>query len=525
MAEGTDGMNADGNSGKAYIERLRRGGLRILEVQDSSHVLLDDDHLVATSSGVNACLEIPSKHAANPVMQPEHPWEGTLGYVAALYDEEEQLFKMWYQVRHQDGLPRACYAVSADAIHWDRPELGLFEFDGSRANNICYVSPVPPRGRGASNHVFKDYADPDPQRRYKMVVDLVDFRGRGIALIHSPDGLHWSEPQYTVLRGGFDTQNVVLWDDQQGCFRAYLRWWQYGLRHIRMATSHDLYRWSEPRWIHGPDADDPECLDVYTTGAAKYAAAPDVYVMQPAVFDQTADRLWGQLALSRDGETWTRFREPYLELGPADAWDRGSIYPAPMVAPVGDHIYLLYRGDEAGHGASLRGPGVGLATLRRDGFVAWRAHAGGGTLTTHLLAYNHGGGAIPGRGRLRLNIRADQGEARVELLDLQASALPGFAAADCDPITADSTEHVVNWGGSPVLDRLLGVPFALHVHLRHASLYSFRFSQRGDPEDELEQRIIEQERQFKAVPPGPQRERQHSIMQKFVDGLRHPGNP
>jgi hypothetical protein len=510
--------------GKAYIEHLRQSGLHILEVQDSNQVLLNDDHLVAGSAGVEPCLVQPDKHPANPVVRPEHPWEGHLGYVAAMYDEEEQLFKMWYQSRHQDDLPRTCYAVSADAIHWDKPELGLHEFDGSSANNICYQSPAPPRGRGASNHVFKDYADPDPQRLYKMVVDLIDFRGRGIALIHSPDGIHWSDPGYTVLQGGFDTQNVVLWDDQQGCFRAYLRWWQYGLRHIRMATSYDLYHWSKPICILGPDEDDPELFDLYTSGAVKYAAAPDVFIMQPAAFDHTTDRLWGELALSRDGETWTRSREPCLALGGEDAWDRGSIYPAPLAAPVGDRVYLLYRGEETGHGGSLRGPGIGLATLRRDGFVAWRAGPSGGTLRTHLLAYSHGGGDLPGRGRLRLNIRADGGEARVELRDLDGKAIPGFAAADCDPVTADSISHAVSWGGSPVLDRLHGLPFSMCVHLRDAELYSFCFRRRGGGTGELEQQIAAREQQLKAVPPGAQREGLRTSMQEFVDGLRQAAN-
>ena len=51
-------------------------------------------------------------------------------------------------------------------------------------------------------HVFKDYLDPDPQRRYKMVLDYYDFRGRGITFAFSPDGVHWEQMKYNVLHGG-----------------------------------------------------------------------------------------------------------------------------------------------------------------------------------------------------------------------------------------------------------------------------------------------------------------------------------
>ena len=44
-----------------------------------------------------------------------------------------------------------CYAESKDGIHWTKPDLGLFEFDGSKKNNIVWDGP------GAHNFTpFKD---------------------------------------------------------------------------------------------------------------------------------------------------------------------------------------------------------------------------------------------------------------------------------------------------------------------------------------------------------------------------------
>ena len=33
------------------------------------------------------------------------------------------------------------YAESADGIHWEKPDLGLFEVNGSTANNLVWMGP------------------------------------------------------------------------------------------------------------------------------------------------------------------------------------------------------------------------------------------------------------------------------------------------------------------------------------------------------------------------------------------------
>jgi hypothetical protein len=40
------------------------------------------------------------------------------------------------QVTHKLGL----YAESHDGIHWRKPELGLYQFNGSKANNIVLAN-------------------------------------------------------------------------------------------------------------------------------------------------------------------------------------------------------------------------------------------------------------------------------------------------------------------------------------------------------------------------------------------------
>ena len=42
----------------------------------------------------------------------------------------------------------ACYAESRDGITWTRPSLGLFEFNGSKDNNIVWVRARRPQPGG-----------------------------------------------------------------------------------------------------------------------------------------------------------------------------------------------------------------------------------------------------------------------------------------------------------------------------------------------------------------------------------------
>src|SRR5678816_2043366 len=139
--------------------------------------------------------------------------------------------------------------------------------------------------------------------------------------------------------------------------------------------------------------------------------------MVPAAFDWPSNTLYGQLALSRDGIDWFRFREPFLPLGSKGAWDSGSIYPVPSDVQVGGRTAIYYRGNDYGHGAEGK-TGYGVAFLRQGGFVGRRA-AGEGTLTTHLLRVNSP------RSVFYLDADARGGSIRAELIDAAGQVVPG----------------------------------------------------------------------------------------------------
>ena len=90
-----------------------------------------DDHRVESLKHAAFVMNPAKKYRDNPVYRREHPWEGNaIHYGAVLYDEQDQLFRMWVQNCHFTGKERKSkktvssvpagteqrrlYAVSAD---------------------------------------------------------------------------------------------------------------------------------------------------------------------------------------------------------------------------------------------------------------------------------------------------------------------------------------------------------------------------------------------------------------------------
>jgi len=208
----------------------------------SRQQLFLDDHVVDRMDGVGRQVHRPRRHPANPVLKPDRPWEvgggGTYLYGGTvLFDEEDDLFKMWYRVAeapvqgrdgqwHQpSGSYRACYAVSVDGINWEKPVLGSREFDGSTANNL-----LPPAEGGEEQlrrpNLIKDYAEPDARQRYKMLY-MDDFGGQwGLSKAYSADGIHWNMNvgDRQVFEQGIAPNGVLFgWDEGNREFVHYHR--------------------------------------------------------------------------------------------------------------------------------------------------------------------------------------------------------------------------------------------------------------------------------------------------------------
>jgi len=107
---------------------------------------------------------------------------------------------------------------------------------------------------------------------------------------------------------------------------------------------------------------------------------------------------------------------------------------------------------------------IGVATLRRDGFVGIVAD-GRGEVTTKPVTFT-------GK-HLFVNAECRFGSLAAEVLDEHGNVLPGFAAADCLPLArTDSTKAEIVWKGGN-LASLAGRPVRFRFKLHCGTFYSF----------------------------------------------------
>ncbi|MFH1264322.1 MAG: hypothetical protein ABIK89_01245, partial [Planctomycetota bacterium] len=228
----------------------------------SRRELFVEDTLIESLTG-GAELRLNHPEARELALEHDAPWEGTgSGYHSVFRDGD--LYRMYYKAWHldvSDGKLNSgvhplycCYAESDDGIHWRKPELGLHEFDGSKANNIVIAGGKIGNVNADPGHpaVFKD-ENPNcpPDARYKAI--LRSAGPRGLLPFKSPDGIHWSpmSDAPVITDGAFDSQNLAFWDPFRREYRAYWRiftagtttekvWKPTGYRAIRTATSPDF---------------------------------------------------------------------------------------------------------------------------------------------------------------------------------------------------------------------------------------------------------------------------------------------
>ena len=109
-------------------------------------------------------------------------------------------------------------------------------------------------------------------------------------------------------------------------------------------------------------------------------------------------------------------------------------------------------------------------TQRLDGFVAVTpadATQGAGSFVTKPFTF--------AGDHLELNLDAKGGAIRVELQDASGKPLPGFALADCTPISTNNVAATVAWKSHPSLKKVAGQTVRLYVEVNAAKLYAFQF--------------------------------------------------
>jgi hypothetical protein len=494
----------------------------------SRRELFVDPYLIERFDGASLRLHPPQPQEI--ALSCDAPWEGLApGYPTVFQDGS--CFRMYYRMMpaggSEDDDPRQMtgYAESRDGIHWKKPVLGLFEVDGSTANNVLW------RGEFSSNFMPVIDANPacPPAERYKAVAGN---SVKGLWLLVSDDGIHWRERDNAPLAlpaEAFDSGNHIFWDTVAGCYRIYWRQYRWGHpriqngRDVRTAVSPDLKTWGEASWLDyepnrsgSPEVDQTDdftCLwdnhQLYTSGILPYPRAPHILLGFPQRYcdrgwtvstDHLPDRAHRRrkadkgieggrptrlgtvvtdvlFMASRDGTSFYVWPEAVVRPGPQrpGSWYYGgawfalgmlqttSAFPG---APDELSIYIQERFAPETPGRLRR------HTFRMDGFGSLNAPLTGGRAVTKPFTFDGDRLSInfstSGGGRLRIGLQDDSG-----------TDIPGFALDDCDLQYGDELDRVVSWKTQSDVGTLRGRPMRMVVELKDADLYSFVFMPTG----------------------------------------------
>jgi hypothetical protein len=191
------------------------------------------------------------------------------------------------------------------------------------------------------------------------------------------------------------------------------------------------------------------------------------------------DTMNARLATTRGDQPWNLQwvygDTPLIPRGRPGQFDCRWIQPAPSIVTWRDRHWLYYVGLARNHAGqwcpNLTGPrgGIGVATIRRDGFISISAGPNGGLLRTRPLRFNGD--------RLTINaVTAETGSVSVEIQNANGQPIPGFALSDCTAFTGDKLSGIIRWKNNSDVSSLAGQPVRLRFVMKDADLYSFQFT-------------------------------------------------
>jgi len=476
----------------------------------------------------DACFKQGVPVPREPALSVDRPWEGIW-----LWPSQGGMFHrsgywhLYYSALQskQDQGDWLCHSQSQDGIHWEKPNLGVSEWNGSKANNIV---------QGADGGPWSDsqvcvFLDPRPEvpesERIKALkfpnLSSWDKVGAVEALrseiLVSADGSRFKKSgipiQLTSARKDAFDGFHIFWSEAERRFVGFFRWYEEVpvdqpdthphfrgpkgakrfMRTLFTSNSEDLIHWSEgiPMTYGNTPLE-----EIYRDGAFPYFRAPHIYVA-------TANRFFdGRKALSaeeletltfvpmtgRTGQTYdyssdcndtvlmsvrpgstvfTRlFMEAFVRPGPEiAAWTSRNNYSlVPMYQTGPDEMSFLLTCNHM-----LANPmKVQRFSLRLDGLASINAPYSGGEMVTVPLIFSGD--------RLELNYATSAaGQVQVEVQDSQGKPFPGFTLEGSKILIGDRIAGEARWKSGADVGALQGKTVRLRFVMRDADLYSLRF--------------------------------------------------
>lgn len=457
---------------------------------------LVDDYLIAKLDGAALTLHEPVPREVS--LTHDEPWEGNLSTYHTVF-KDGNLYRMYYRGWKYDADTEparftesvTCYAESSDGINWTKPELGLFEFQGSSRNNIVWRE-------GAATHNFSPFLDTNPackpEQKYKALGGTTD--SKGILAFQSGDGIHWSlmQTEPVITQGAFDSLNTAFWDATGKCYVVHQRGNREDCaRDVLKTTSTDFIHWTDPIFLQYPGSPTQQ---LYTNSISPYYRAPHILFgfpmryasvgwppqagshlspIMPANTDADHCVSDGLFMTSRDGLQFHRWSEALIRPGfQPERWATRTNMTAQGVVPTKSAItgapneLSIYSTEGYFCDVPSR---LRRYSIRMDGFVSVRANMNGGEMTTRLLTF-------AGK-HLKINVSTSAaGSVLVEIQNAAGQPIPGFALDDCLEIFDDKIDRLVVWKSGSDVSKLVGQPIRLRFVMKDADIYALQFCER-----------------------------------------------
>ncbi|MGD9747531.1 MAG: hypothetical protein AB7I98_19280 [Verrucomicrobiales bacterium] len=459
--------------------------------------LFTDQFLIGEMQGTWLQLQTPRDEGI--ALKFDQPWEGGFsGYVSILQIGDQ--LRAYYRgkpIANRDGSDDevTCCAESDDGIHWSRPEVGVYEVQGTRKNNVVLMN------AHTVTHNFCPFLDDRPgvpdNERFKAFGGTME--GGGLFAYRSADGLRWEkmqgEPVITKAmvpyKYMFDSQNVPFWSAAERKYLCYYRVFENNIRRIVRSESSDFLTWSPPVLMayRNPSMEAP-IEHLYTNQTHPYFRAPHLYVsiaarfmpgrrvltdeqaaaikVNPGYFKDTSDAIFMTTrpveGTAHSGFYDRTFLEGFIRGGiGAQNWVSRTNYPALGIARTGPEEMSVYvNQDYAQPTAHLR-----RYSLRLDGFSSLRCGYAGGHMVTKPLVFS-------GR-ELSLNFSTSAaGGIKVGFEDPDGNPIPGFSLDDCQMQIGNEIDRKVSWKSGTDIRAVAGKAVRLRFSMKDADLFSFQ---------------------------------------------------
>lgn len=451
--------------------------------------LFVDDFLIEKTN-LTRVYHRPEKHEGNPVFSPTLDFEKAsetnykdvvyLGHGGVFYDNKDAVFKMFYTAGWRGGL---ALVTSKDLINWKRPKLNLY------IKNL--ILPKGPLYAGGDNAIWLDLNANDSLQRYKAIFErLVDSgwekyykkksEGPTHTLHTSPNGKIWSQGMPTGRASDYTSffynpfRNIWVFSIKKNTDRGRSRFYSESKDFISGADWNDSVYWLNADKLDKPDPNIGDEAQLYSLNAVAYESillgefyihlGPHNKIADKGNFPKITEI---KIGYSRDGFHWSRpDRNPFIEATRKKGdWDRAYLHGTNGVLLVmKDKLWFPYTGFSGiaadGTEGMYSGASIGMATLRRDGFVSIESKKNDGYLTTRPVTFS---------GKyLFVNVDCSEGELYIEVLNSANKVIKKSKT-----IKTDNTIYNVQFTDNQDLAKYQGQVVKFRFKLKKGKIYSF----------------------------------------------------